>query len=116
MLAKEIKNKFVVPEMHDKCGVIAASKDEKNSFWYHVHENEKVPDEKEFDLAIHLKLEDVNEPMGAGIPIDVMTGNQEDINCLFKELNVLLVAEVNREKVFPGLTEFLEKLKEKVKE
>lgn len=56
MLAKEIKNKYAKEDMHDKVGVIAISqkKDDKEMLWYHVHDNEEVP-EKDYDIAIHIR-------------------------------------------------------------
>ena len=50
MNAKELLNK-IKDEYKDEFGVIAISRDEL-SYWYHVHEDEDLPEE-EYDIALH---------------------------------------------------------------
>lgn len=52
MKAIELMKKYVKPSMRGECGVIAIHQIKK--FWYHVHNDEEVPSEKEYDIAIHL--------------------------------------------------------------
>ena len=54
MKAIEIKKKYVKEDMFDKVGVIAISQSKEKQFWYHVHEDEKIP-EKDYDIAIHIR-------------------------------------------------------------
>ena len=52
MKAIELMKRFVKPDKHGECGVIAI--DAKTNHWFHVHNDEEVPSEKEYDIAIHL--------------------------------------------------------------
>ena len=54
MKAQDIKDKYVVKEMHDKVGVIAIGKNEKGeTYWWHVHNDEELPQDKTIAIHIH---------------------------------------------------------------
>lgn len=52
--AKTLKQQYVQQEVHEKFGVIAISQDTENMFWYHVHDDEEVP-EGGYDIALLLR-------------------------------------------------------------
>lgn len=54
MKAKEILDKYVKEEERENVGVIAIlTRKNAMSIWYHVHEDEDIPDDK--DIAIHIR-------------------------------------------------------------
>ena len=54
MKALEILNKYVKEEQLEKVGIIAISKNQDKMHWYHVHENEDLPDANDYEIAIHI--------------------------------------------------------------
>ena len=54
MKAIKLIEEYIKEEMKDKIGVIAISQDKDKMYWYHVHEDEEIP-EKGFDIAIHIR-------------------------------------------------------------
>lgn len=48
MKAKELKEKYLKKDMRDKVGVVELIGD-----WYHIHDNEDVPEDK--DVAFHVR-------------------------------------------------------------
>lgn len=60
MKAIDFKNKFLKEEVKDSVGVIAIGFDKKGKqFWFHVHDNEELPDKDEqgkpYTIALHLR-------------------------------------------------------------
>jgi len=57
MIAKELLEKYIKKEVREDVGVIAIFRKKQNQEmdWYHVHENEQIPN-KDHDIAIHLRL------------------------------------------------------------
>ena len=57
-IAKEILDKYVKEEVRGEVGVIAIgvrkSSKAGDVFWYHIHEDEEVPEEG-FDIALHIR-------------------------------------------------------------
>lgn len=57
--AKEILDKYVKEEVREEAGAIAIGvrkgSKEGDIFWYHIHEDEEVPEE-DFDIALHIRL------------------------------------------------------------
>ena len=55
--AKEILDKYVKEEVREEVVVIAIGRTTGRKgtvFWYHVHEDEEVPEEG-FDIALHIR-------------------------------------------------------------
>jgi len=55
MKAIDIKKKFIKSDLFEDVGIIAISKDNYNMFWYHVHEDEELPNKEEYEIAIHIR-------------------------------------------------------------
>lgn len=67
MLAQEIKKKYLRRKVRKECGVIAIGQD----FWWHVHDNEELPEG--FTIAIHPRRKiEVNPSDDLVDPIDFM--------------------------------------------
>lgn len=55
--AKRILEKYIKEGVREETGVIAISKSkgaDNCSFWYHIHEDEEVPEEG-FDIALYIR-------------------------------------------------------------
>ena len=59
MKAIEIIEEYVKEDVKDNVGIIAISQEKDNMFWYHVHDDEEIPED--FDIAIHIRKKDLKK-------------------------------------------------------